>query len=110
MSSLEQAFEVRFRINGYVKVAHIFARDHVRAEKRAEKFPHVIWVRKVDPYRVAGNLDCDKLFKEVGEVDRVVGNPYKSAIAMDEMIWEKRINRRNNLGKDKETIDNNRNI
>lgn len=108
MGSRELCFEVRFRINGYAKVAHISARDHIQAEKKASKFPHVVWVRKVDPYRVAGNLDYVKLFQEIGQPQKVEGSLYPSAIAMDEFIWQKNEPRFKDAVKVNEMIENNR--
>ena len=122
MSSRDIQFEVRYRNRGYVKMAHVSAQTHDQAKEKARKFPHVISVRKVDYLRIFTSIESRVQVNPL--VERVVGSPYASAIAMDELIWNKedtrfkdalltqalvfnnRVRRRVNLRKDKKSIDN----
>lgn len=104
-------------------MAHVSAIDHKRAKEKARKFPHIISIRKVDYLRVFTSIETKVQVSPV--VETLTSSPYPSAIAMDELIWNKkdprfveavntkevvfnnRIKRRDNLHKDKKHIDNN---
>ncbi len=83
------------------KMFHIKARTQDKAEKIArKKYGEPISCRKVNVYDMLGNPENIKL-----EQPTVYGvNPYKNAVAMDEMIWEKRNKRIKNAYKDKNKV------
>ncbi len=87
----------RYKIGKLLQMFHIEARTHKIAKERAKRYGYPIAVRKANVDRIKGNIENLKL--DQGE------NPYPTAISMDEMIWQKRNIRRNNLHRDKETID-----
>ena len=101
MSTLEQTYELRLRVNGELKTVHKTASSPYQAMVKAKKLGTAIHVRKVDFTKIFGNIEDLNL--EQGE--KVEVSPYTTAIAMDEMIWKKkdnRIKRLNNRQKDKE--------
>lgn len=108
MSRNVTLFEVRVKTNGdqhhnkMFKMYHILARSGAQAGKKAEKHGRPISVRKADATMMYGNIE--KL--ELNQAPYQDGSPYKDAIAMDEMIWQKRNKRINNQKKDKKGIDN----
>ncbi len=105
MSGLARTFEVRVRNNGLLGMKHIQARDHRQAGIKGKKYGHIVSIRRVDQARLFG--DIEKLdLKQPPLVEFVQDSPYTTAIAMDEMIWQKRNKRRKNLQKDKKNIDN----
>ncbi len=97
MSSLDTKYEVRVRNHRYVEMFHIDAKNHSRAKSLAKKFGHVVSIRKVDKELLLGKIEHLKLDEPI----EVIENPYESAVAMDEMIWNKRNKRRINQSKDK---------
>lgn len=99
-----QTFEVRVRNNGYLGMKHIEASNHKSAGIKGKKYGHVVSVRKVEFDRPFGNIEKLDL-KQPPLVEYVENSLYGSAIAMDEMIWQKRNKRRNNLYKDKFSLD-----
>lgn len=104
MSRLESMFEVRVRNNGFLGMKHVEARDHRQARVKGKKYGHVVSVRRTHPERLFG--DIEKLdLKQRPLVEYVQDSPYTTAIAMGEMIWQKRNKRINNRWKDKKDID-----
>ena len=104
MSQKIATYEARVRINRQLKMFHFLDVSRKRAKAMASKKGHVVSVRKVDYTNVFGNienlnLDLPPL------VEYVTDSPYESAIAMDEMIFNKRNNRLKNKGKDKVELD-----
>lgn len=80
-----------------VRMFHIEARTGRLACDKAEKYGHPLGARKVNVDKIRGNPENLKL-DIVPDVLQVGDN---RAIAMDEMVWLKRNNRRNNMGKDR---------
>ncbi len=104
MSALVEMFEVRVRNNGVLGMKHIEARDHRQAGVKGRKYGHIVSVRHIDKTRIFG--DIEKLdLEQPPLVEFVQDSPYKTAIAMDEMIWQKRNKRIKNRQKDKLAID-----
>jgi hypothetical protein len=108
MSVMMNTYEIRRRIIGQIiehlswkdgfgekhfkemKMFHVEARTPDQAIKKSEKY--------------GGELvSCRKADKEEPPVMYLKGNPYKSAIAMESMIWQKRNVRRKKMDKDKES-------
>ncbi len=81
-----------------VRTFHIEARTPEQASDKAEKYGRPISVRKIARSKIFGNIEQLDLKPPPYQE----GNPYETAIAMDEMIWQKRNNRRKNMSKDKE--------
>jgi len=118
MSTNITTFEVRIRIKGApieyydyygeylynkaIKMLHIDARTPEQAREKAKKHGDVVSCRKADVSKMLGDIEHLKLDQTTAYN---LGNPYKDAVAMDEMIWQKRNNRRNNLHKDKKGLD-----
>jgi len=98
MSSLDTKFEVRVRNHRYVEMFHIDAKSHSRAKTLAKKFGHVVSIRKVDKELLLGRIEHLKLDEPI---EMIESSPYESAIAMDELIWNKRNKRRENQQRDK---------
>jgi hypothetical protein len=76
---------------------HIDARTHDQAREKAKKYGEPVSVQKADPYEMFGDIEKLPIQNEV----YMNGNPYNNAVAMDEMIWQKRNKRRSNIYKDK---------
>ena len=114
MSTNTTTYEVRVKVRGapieyyarygrviykdIIKMLHFNVRTPKQATDRACKYGEVLSCRKVDKDSMIGNIE--KIQLEPQDV-YAMGNPYNNALAMDEMIWNKRNNRRNNLHKDK---------
>jgi hypothetical protein len=80
------------------KMVHIIRRTKQQAIKEGQKHGRVIHCRKADMTAMLGNPETLKL-----DQPSVYGiNPYKTAVAMDEMIGQKRVKRRKYMQKDKE--------
>lgn len=78
------------------KMYHVDATSPEKAARKVEKHGKPVRVRKADVTMMYGNFENildDNVYQN--------GNPYNSALAMDEMIWQKRNNRRNNMHRDK---------
>lgn len=88
-------FAIRYRDKDRIRTALVNVGDHKQAEKRADKYPRVISVSKVEYVRVKRDIT------KCVELDKKLENPYESPIAMDEMIWRKRVKRIENASKDK---------
>lgn len=84
-----------------LKTFHIEAIRPKQAKIKAMKYGQVISVRKVDYTKIFGNIEQLDL-NQKPLIEYVEDSPYRNAIAMDEMIWQKRNKRINNRGKDKE--------
>lgn len=115
MSVNVSKFEVRVRIKSarpiryhpwkdgeeYLKqlrMYHIDARTHRQAAEIArKKYGQVVSCREVDADRIKGNPGTLPL----DNAKYVNISPYASAVAMDEMIWNKHKKRRKNLLKEK---------
>lgn len=78
-------------------VVHIERRTHKQAIKAAKKYGKPISATKMDISDVTGHIETLDIQNEV----YYKPNPYPSAIAMDEMIFNKRNKRRANMHKDK---------
>ena len=114
MSANISTFEVRIRTKGQLlayhdyhgeykyskmlKMLHIVRRTAAQAIAVAKKHGEVVSCRKVDIVAMVGNIENIKL--EQSTVYEA-GNPYKSALAMDDMVWKKRNKRLDNSHKDK---------
>ena len=100
VSTLDDTWKVRFRSGGQVKTSLVIAKDHKRAERRANlNYPNVISVSKAkeDYYRIIGdeqNHFTDRLMKDIAK-------PKMSPLAMDEFLWMRRVKRIDNRDKDK---------
>jgi predicted aconitase len=84
-----------------VRMYHIDARTNEQAREKAKKYGEPIRVQKAKTEDMFGEFELLPLRNDVYQN----GNPYDSAVALDEMIWLKRNKRRNNMYKDKESID-----
>ncbi|KKN79308.1 hypothetical protein LCGC14_0340900 [marine sediment metagenome] len=81
-----------------VRMFHITARNPKKAGDRGKRHGKVLNVRKVNLEALIGNIESLPLNQPV--------NPYKNAIAMDEMVWDKKKeDRRIKIEKDKNTLD-----
>lgn len=81
------------------KMFHIDARTPAQAIRKSEKYGRPISVRKADVGKMAFNIETLLQRERYG-----LDNPYSDAIAMDEMIWQKkgkRVERISNETKDK---------
>lgn len=118
MSTHITTYEVRIRTKGValeyydyygeyiydkaLKMLHIDARTPEQARAKAKKHGEVVSCRKADVTKMLGNIEGLQLNQDILPNQL---NPYKDALSMDEMIWQKRTGRRNNLYKDKKAID-----
>ena len=86
------------------KMFHIPARTPQQACDKAWKYGRPISARKICRENI---LDIEQIKLDPQNINVYKdGNPYKTPIAMEDMIWEKRNRRRKNmLEKDKLTID-----
>ena len=100
MSSFETTFEVRVRNNGNLGMKHVEANNHRSARIKGMRYGHVVSVRKVDPERRLKYIEELDL-KQPPLVEYVEGSPYATAIAMGEMIWQKKSKRSMRLEKRK---------
>ncbi len=85
--------------NEITKMFHRDARTGGQAMKMCEKYGRPISAHKADVSKMLGNIENLPLEQEPYSD----GNPYESAIAMDEFIWNKKERKRriNNQIKDK---------
>jgi hypothetical protein len=106
-------YEIRVRVKGetpkyeykrgcfsykeIVKMFHKEAHSPHQAMERCRKYGTPISARKVDTSAMFGNFEQLPINNNV----YVEGNPYGNAVSMDEMIWQKRNKRRDNMFKDK---------
>ncbi len=87
------------------KMFHFSAKTPQQACDKAWKYGRPLGVRKIDRDKIFGDIEKLKLAPQTLDVYKD-GNPYNSALAMDEMIWQKRNSRRKNMQqKDKISID-----
>ena len=84
--------------NGFKRMLHFEASHPQQAKVKANRRGRVLFIRKVHFTDVFGNIENIP----IDRVEYVKDSPYESAISMDEMIWNKRNKRRDNLHKDKE--------
>ena len=80
------------------KMFHVEANSPRQAKLKAEKHGHPVSCRKLDAHGLAGNIEALPL----DNAKYVNFNPYSSAIAMDELIFDKVNKRRKNLNKDRQ--------
>jgi hypothetical protein len=85
-----------------IKMFHKIARTPHQALNKCKKYGIPISVKKVDVQIMHKNFEELPLLNKVYMED----TQYKNAMAMDEMIWEKRNKRIDNKYKDKITIEN----
>ncbi|KKM13597.1 hypothetical protein LCGC14_1714600 [marine sediment metagenome] len=104
MRGVSYTYEIRIKNNGTPKTMHKEARNHHQAFVKAKKYGQVLSVRKVDFTQIFGNIEKLDL-KQAPLIEQVEGSPYNSAIAMDEMIWNKRNKRIGNRDRDKIDLD-----
>ncbi len=114
MASTLQRYEVRvlvpekgnehysYKLKEFVRRTEVrtfhspFFRDHSQAFEWAKKYGRPISARKVSRDRVC--LDTEKMMQRIREEElRIHENPYPNAIAMDEMIWNKKVKRSERL-------------
>ena len=81
-----------------VKCLHIEARQPHDAFERARKYGRPLSVRKLDKEKLFGNIEKLELRQPLPIYAE--NTPYDNAVAMDEMIWRKRNERRKNHEKD----------
>lgn len=99
-STLDDTWKVRYRSSGEIKTSLITAKDHERAERKAQlRYPNILSVSKAreDYYRVTGderNLFTTRLMEDIAK-------PKMSPLAMDEFLWLRRNKRIENKDKDK---------
>ena len=84
-----------------LKMFHFDRRTPRQAINAGMKHGKVLHCRKADAQAMLGNPEKIVLDQTIAFG---VNNPYKNAIAMDEMIWQKRNKRRTNSFKDKRKI------
>jgi len=101
MNGIDTTFEIRVRNNGSLGMKHVQAKDHKSAKIKGKRYGHVVSVRKADITHIFGNIENLEL-NQMPLVEYVKGSHYESAIAMDEMIWNKRNKRIKNKEKDKD--------
>lgn len=82
-----------------VKMFHFEKNKPEQAIESGQKYGRVISCRKANRDRILGNAECTKLEPQPNLYE--MGNPYQTAIHMDDMIWKKRNLRRANLPLDK---------
>lgn len=99
-----QFYEVRIRNNGKLQTKHHEASKPGQAERKGRKHGQVVSVRKVDFTKIFGNIENLDL-KQPPLIEYVENSPYTTAIAMDEMVWQKRNKRIRNRGKDENRLD-----
>ena len=75
-----------------------------QAKDEGEKQGHVLFARKVNKEKILGIGEIEHMRLEPNQPVKIQASPYRSAVAMDEMIGQKRNARRNNLYKDKENV------
>jgi len=88
-----QSFLGMFVQDEIVKMFHQDAKSPRQAMQKCEKYGVPISVHKADITAMFGNPEKLSLLEEPYSS----GNPYETAIAMDEMIWQKKENRANRL-------------
>jgi len=90
-----------------VKMFHIDARTPEQAGEKAKRYGRPLTIRKADITKMYGDITRLKLDQKPLVDMYQQGSPYSSAIAMDEMIWQKknRKKRVKNREKDKKSID-----
>ena len=84
-----------------IKMFHRDARTGGQAMKRCEKYGRPISVRKADVSKMLGNMENLRL-EQAPYSD---GNPYESAIAMDEFIWNKKERKKRIQSQEKDKKD-----
>ena len=99
----EAVYKVRFRNEGMVKTATVVALNYEQAERMARSFLKVISVAKArrDYDRIVAKEFADfttELIKDIAQ-------PKLTPLAMDEFIWLRRNQRRENIPKDKNKKD-----
>jgi len=77
-----------------------------QAKEEGKKHGRVLFTRKVNKEKILGIGEIEHMRLEPNQQVKVRASPYRSAVAMDELIGQKRNARRNNLYKDKEELDN----
>jgi predicted HTH domain antitoxin len=86
-----------------VKMFHFERRTPEQAVEAGKRYGEVLTCRKADREKILGSVDGMSIDPIPTIYDN--GNPYKNAMAMDDMIWKKRNIRRANLDKDKKDLD-----
>jgi hypothetical protein len=94
-------YEVGVIRDGREVMLHYNRNTPEQAREEGGQHGRVTFCRKVNRDRILGIGLIEHMRIEPTRV-MVKNSPYKSAVAMDEMIGQKRNNRRNNLYKDKE--------
>lgn len=115
MSANVTAYEVRVKVRGkkpreynsrhgcfiydeVIKMFHKFARTPQQAMNKCRKYGTPVSAHKVNVQVMHKDFEQLPILNSV----YVDGNPYNSALAMDELIWQKRNKRRENMHRDKE--------
>jgi len=100
-----------------IALFHVSARTAEQACNKAEKYGRPIGARKIERDKIFGNIEAlelnqaplvDVYAKNIPYKSADVyteGNPYESALAMNELIWQKRNRRIKNQEKEKKAID-----
>ena len=106
MKSVADTYEVKVLVNSQTITLYYDRRYAEQAINKGKKYArrrhgHVEFCRKINRDKISDFGEIEKI--ELNQVPRRVKvSPYKSAIAMDEFIGQKRRLRRGNLIKDKE--------
>ncbi len=100
LNNREDEFQVEVRNNGQTKMLHYTAHDGDQAAAKADGHGQIVSVRKVEYAEIYGNIEKLNLKQPPEFVD---SSPYETAVAMDELIWDKRNKRRMNQEKDKKS-------
>ena len=104
MRGASYTYEIRIKNNGTPKTMHKEASSHHQAFVKAKKYGQVLSIRKVDFTQIFGNIENLDLHQPP-LIEQVEGSPYSTAVAMDEMIWQKRNKRIKNRDKDENRLD-----
>ena len=95
-------YEVGIVRNGRTVVLHYNRNSPDQARDEGSKHGRVLSCGKVNRDKVIGIGEIEHMRLEPNKPIKVQTSPYRSAVAMDELIGQKRNLRRNNLYKDKE--------
>ena len=95
-------YEVGVIRDGREVMLHYNRNTPEQAREEGGQHGRVTFCRKVKRDRILGIGNIEHMRLEPNRPVKVRNSPYRSAVAMDEFVGQKRNNRRNNLYKDKE--------
>jgi len=90
--------------NGITVMLNYDRNSWKQAKREGQKHGRVLFCRKTNKDKIIGIGEIEHMRLEPNKPIRVKSSPYRSAVAMDEMIGQKRRLRRDNLQKDKGNI------